>query len=688
MSESNAAVFLSYASEDAGAAQRICESLRAGGIEVWFDQSELRGGDVWDAAIRKQIKACALFMPIISANSHAREEGYFRLEWKLAVDRSHLMASEKAFLLPVVVDATHDADARVPDKFREVQWTRLPEGKTPPAFVERVLRLLSPHETAATTFARPPAFASTVPGAAPASVRAAHIEARSIQNPSSRSRFALWLIGAVLAIAVGYFAVGRFGASKHVGETARTSATAAAALSPATSRIPEKSIAVLPFVDMSEKKDQEYFSDGLAEELIDLLAKVPDLRVPARTSSFYFKGQHATIAEIAKALGVAQVLEGSVRKAGNTIRVTAQLVRADNGYHLWSETYDRDLKDVFKVQDEIAGAVVSALKLKLAPGQQAPNAHRTANTEAYNQFLLGRQFFDRATLDAFHRSIENYRKAIELDPGYAAAYAGLAMSEAYAADRSGDPAGLQRAVAAAEKAVELSPDQADGYAARGFIRSTINLDRSGAQTDFEKALALDPSDSTVQRRYGGVLASIGRLPEAIAAAKKASELDPLSNSAWSTLGHLLICNRQFAAAREATRRALEIQPDAVFALNDLGRIDLLEGNAAEALAVFRKDSLAGLRLAGIAMAEHTLGHANESQQVLNELIAKDAQDAAYQIAETYAWRGEKDQAFQWLERAYKQRDGGLADVLHDMVMVSLYDDPRFPAMVKKLQLSH
>ena len=129
MSESNPAVFLSYASEDAGAAQRICETLRAGGIEVWFDQSELRGGDVWDAAIRRQIKACALFMPIISANSHAREEGYFRLEWKLAVDRSHLMASEKAFLLPVVVDATHDADARVPDKFREVQWTRLPEGE-------------------------------------------------------------------------------------------------------------------------------------------------------------------------------------------------------------------------------------------------------------------------------------------------------------------------------------------------------------------------------------------------------------------------------------------------------------------------------------------------------------------------------------------------------------------------------
>ena len=548
------------------------------------------------------------------------------------------------------------------------------------------MRLLSPHENAATTSARPSAVASTVPGAAPASVRAANIEAGTIHKPSSRSRFAPWLIAAVVAIAVGYFAVDGFVASKHVGEAARTSATAVAPLSPAPSSIPEKSIAVLPFVDMSEKKDQEYFSDGLAEELIDLLAKVPDLRVPARTSSFYFKGQHATIAEIAKALGVAQVLEGSVRKAGNTIRVTAQLVRADNGYHLWSETYDRDLKDVFKVQDEIAGAVVSALKLKLAPGQQAPNAHRTANTEAYTQFLLGRQFFDRATLDAFERSIENYRKAIELDPSYAAAYAGLAMAEAYAADRSGDPAGLQRAVAAADKAVELGPDQADGYAARGFIRSTVNRDRSGAQTDFEKALALDPGDSTVQRRYGGLLASLGRLPEGIAAAKKATELDPLSSPAWSTLGHLLIGNRQFAAAREATRRALEIQPDAVFALNDLGTVDLLEGKAADALAAFRKDGLAGLRLAGIAMAEHTLGHANESQQVLNELIAKDAQDAAYQIAEVYAWRGEKDQAFQWLERAYKQRDGGLADILHDMVMVSVHDDPRFFAMVKKLQL--
>ena len=179
------------------------------------------------------------------------------------------------------------------------------------------------------------------------------------------------------------------------------------ATSVTVTRAPDKSIAVLPFIDLSEKKDQEYFSDGLSEELIDLLTKIPDLRVPARTSSFYFKGQHATIAEIAKALSVAHLLEGSVRKAGNTIRVTAQLVRADNGYHLWSETYDRDLKDVFKVQDEIAGAVVSTLKLKLAPRQQATNSHRPSNPEAYNQYLLGRQAYDHANLDGFRRAVES-----------------------------------------------------------------------------------------------------------------------------------------------------------------------------------------------------------------------------------------------------------------------------------------
>ena len=671
---SQRAVFLSYASQDATAAARICAALRAAGIEVWFDQSALRGGDAWDAAIRKQIRTCALFIPVLSRNTHARDEGYFRLEWKLAVDRSHLMAANRAFLLPVVIDDTRDDDERVPDRFRDVQWTRLPDGATPGSFAGRVLQLLAPEE----------------PGAPQAAgMRATGSSYRPpMKQRTPWGRRALLLGIALVAIAVAYFVADRVVRVRRAVPAQVSSERSAQTESPGQTTIPEKSIAVLPFVDLSEKKDQEYFSDGLSEELIDLLTKVPDLRVPARTSSFFFKGKSEDIATIAQKLRVAHVLEGSVRKAGNTIRVTAQLIRADNGYHLWSETYDRDLKDVFKVQDEIAGAVVAALKLKLAPGQQAPSAHRTSSTEAYNQYLLGRQVVDRTDMEGFRRATAAFRKAIELDPGFAAAYAELASAEFYVADESGDEAGQARAVAAADKAIALAPQQADGYATRGFLRfnMTGQQDWTGAQADFEKALALDPGNSAVQRRYGLLLGSLGRLSQAIATAKKATELDPLSSTAWTTLGGLLTANRQFAVAGEAIGRALEIQPGSVYGLNDLVTLQLLESKPDEALATSRKITDPVFRLAGISMAEHSLGHARESQQALEQLIADDAQDAAYQVAEVYAWRGEKDKAFEWLERAYQQHDGGLSVIKHDLDLASLRSDARYAAMLRKLQL--
>jgi hypothetical protein len=254
----------------------MCASLRAVGIEVWFDQSELRGGDAWDAAIRKQIKTCALFVPIISNNTHAREEGYFRFEWKLAVDRSHLMATSKTFLLPVSIDDTRDDD-QVPDKFREVQWTQLPSGAIPPVFVERVSRLLYPERQVTAALVQGLGSARAVAGPA--------------RNPASfwRSTSALLLMAAALAVPVGY--VVKFTLPQRVTQPRRTLAPALESSAPAQPSVGQKSIAVLPFVDMSEKKDQEYFGDGLSEELINLLANTQELQVIARTSSFYFKGK-------------------------------------------------------------------------------------------------------------------------------------------------------------------------------------------------------------------------------------------------------------------------------------------------------------------------------------------------------------------------------------------------------------
>jgi eukaryotic-like serine/threonine-protein kinase len=459
----------------------------------------------------------------------------------------------------------------------------------------------------------------------------------------------------------------------------------------AASLSPTRSILVLPFTDMSEKKDQEYFSDGLSEELIELLGKTPGLRVIPRTSSFYFKGRAETLETIAAQLRVANVLEGSVRKSGNRLRVTAQLIRADTSEQLWSETYDRDLRDVFKVQDEIAGAVVSALQVKLAPGQQAANLHRTSNPEAHNQYLLGRQFFDRGN---FQRAAQAYRKAVELDPRYAAAYAELAIVESYLADHTGDEAGQQQALVAADKAVELAPDEAAVYAARGYLRAR-RWDWSGAEANFEKALAYDSANSTLQWRYAALLGALGRLPDAVAAAKKATELDPLSAVAWLVLSWYLTDSRQFVAAHEAFRRCLEIAPESPIAWSGLGSLQLLEGNATEALATFRQvrdeevrlwGGLAMAGLWGVAMAEHTLGHAKESQQALDQFIANRGQAKPYDIAEIYAWRGEKDKAFEWLDRAYQQRNSDLYGFRNDRTLASLRGDARFAALLRKMNL--
>jgi TolB-like protein/Flp pilus assembly protein TadD len=670
------AVFLSYASEDAQAAQRICGALRAAGIEVWFDQSELRGGDAWDSAIRKQIKSCALFIPIISSNTHARIEGYFRLEWKLAVDRSHLLAPDQAFLIPVAIDHTPQSDERLPDRFRELQWTRLPGGETPPAFVERIQRLLSP----AAPEAAPAGHARGGAVAAPASVSAGG------RAPRSTLSALIWA-SALVAVAgiVAYYAFQWRAAPRH---TAEPVASAPTPLLAAVDAIPQKSIAVLPFVDMSEKRDQEYFSDGLAEELLDLLSQVPDLRVPARTSSFYFKGRTDDVPMIAGKLRVAHLLEGSVRRSGNKIRVTAQLIRADNGYHIWSKTYDRDAKDIFQVQDEIANAVVNALKAQLLPAQPLASRHRTDNTEAFAEYLMGNKLRESDTADSNRQALEAYRRAAALDPNYAAAYSGIADAEWRVADMvTGEAAGYQRSLAAAEHAIALAPNSTDGYWARGGLRMAYYYDWAAAEADFRKALELDPNDVRVLRDYGSLLAGRGRTAEALEVMRKGIALDPLSARAWRQLALLELDLGRLAEAKQAAQHLVVILPNSYLTRSVTGRIALAEGRYADALTEFRKDDSGAWKLIGSAMAEHSLGHAAASQAALDELIQKRSATLAYQIAEVYGWRGERDQAFAWLERAYRQHDGGMGYVLHDLFLAPLRDDPRYAALLKKLNLA-
>jgi TolB-like protein len=462
-------VFLSYASQDAQAAQKICEALRAAAIEVFLDQSELRGGDAWDQKIRHEIHDCALFMPVVSQHTQERLEGYFRLEWKLAVDRSHLMATERPFLVPVVVDGTRDQEAFVPDAFRAVQWTRLPGGETPAAFVERIKRLLSPELSPL----------SAVSGAAPG--------LREPVRASRRSKPVLLTIVAVILATLAYFVADKFWISKHV--------AASTAFNP-----PPHSIAVLPFANMSGDKDQEYFSDGLTEELLNSLSEINELQVAARTSSFYFKGKDVDLGTVAHKLNVGAVLEGSVRRSANTIRITAQLINAVTGFHLWSKTYDRDLGDVLKLQTEIATAVASALKVTLL-GDVAAKVELggTGNPAAFDAYLRGEKAV-RSTRDMkdLPAAIAAYTEAIRLDPHYALAFAGRSIAHSDVASEAETPAatreGFDKAQADAHQALILAPDLVQGHLALAFVSEVRTLDFTQANDEYERALALAPGN--------------------------------------------------------------------------------------------------------------------------------------------------------------------------------------------------
>ncbi len=657
MSQASRAVFLSYASEDAGIARRLAEALRAAGIEVWFDQSELRGGDAWDRQIRGQIHDCALFVAVISANTEARTEGYFRREWRLAVDRTLDMADDARFLLPVVVDGTDEARARVPDKFRDVHWTRLRDGEAPTALIERIARLLEAPPPAAGAAARVTAADSTPsPPAAPRT-----------RWPAVAA--VLLAVGAILA----YVAVQRLGGGRAV-----PAAPAAAGAG--------NSIAVLPFADMSERKDQEYFSDGLAEELLDLLAKTPGLHVAARTSSFYFKGKQATVQEIAKTLGVAHLPEGSVRKSGSRLRVTTQLIRTDSGEHVWSETYDRELKDVFAVQDEIATAVVNALKLRLGATGAPLHSAGTSVPQAYDQLLLGRALMQRGSDESGERAIAALREAVRLDPQFAAAYANLASALTTQASITDSAPGYAEAAAIADRALELVPTLPDAYIARGRLR-LFTLDFAGAREDAEHSLREAPGDARALILAADVFAALGDLMQARISYERATSLDPINRVAWSHLGNVLLGVPDRVASRRALERALDISPESEDAIGGLATLDLLEGHADRVLAVAEKPRRTRtFRLMELALAEFSLGHGAQSEAYRSELVSCCAKFAAYQVATVYAVRGERALALDWLERAVRQRDSGLSTLKADPWFLPLHGEPRYAAVLRTLKL--
>lgn len=451
----------------------------------------------------------------------------------------------------------------------------------------------------------------------------------------------------------------------------------------------DRSIAVLPFVDMSQAKDQEYFSDGLSEELLDRLAKLPQLKVAGRTSSFSFKGRNDDLKMIGAKLGVAHVLEGSVRKSGNRLRITAQLIKVSDGFHQWSETYDRQLTDVFAVQDEIAAAVVAALQIKLLPEQQAGRRqHYVPSPAGYDQFLLGRSFLSSNQNGNYQRAMAALRQAVQLDPDYALAYATLGMAEAFEVESAPDPsqkkAGQERALAAAERAIALDPDLGDGYGTRGFLRQSIDWDWNGALADLERAQRLDPTHAPNPLRYGYLLATLGRLPEAISALRSATQADPLFGPAWVQLGRLYMAISDYPSARHALSQARVVAPDDFYVIGMLNQLALLEGDAAAALNAWAKEPTPRFRLLGTVLAQHDLGHPELAQVALRQLIDQYGVHASYQIAQAQAYIGNADAAFEWLQRALERRDSGLLSVQFDPLLSKIRSDPRYRALLLRM----
>ena len=1094
------AVFLSYASQDAETARRICETLRAGGVEVWFDvEGGLEHGDEWDAKIRRQIKECVLFIPIISAHTQARHEGYFRLEWELAAQRAMSIASGVPFILPVVIDDTREPDALVPDRFRTVQWTKLRGGEVPADVQQRFLKLWShrtgvlkhvgdrgaqtsssasnnsaggapellakrrwlvPAIVAATAVtglafwffaSRAPSVSSSKPTtvAAPASTEADQLvrQARELiydpdsarnefalaenllkrstdltptsgaawgasallnhyfysrtydtnrqrlvrsqaeaekslrldprntdallafglhrqvlgendrardylerahasdpQNPkvilaqsrklsdhSARAQFLLEAAGRVprpaelfyyasielrwarrleparvaceRAIAAQPFwrtfvaradveylqsadpvkidtwldrvpelkrdeprvAVARYLAAmlrrdtatairvltvlavdfledsyfvgpkafllaqalelggqpkqaleqwqlaertvrekisadpgeigwramlavilagehrtadakaladacaaderlKHaalyaiettaqayvvMGEPSRALALlravrqdkfdgnlSAATLAaeprwaplhdlpgypelvkelkqsegiaandaPAVGAAPDpKSVAVLPFTNQSDDKGNEYFSEGISEELSNTLTKIPGLRVIGRTSAFSFKGKNTPLPEIARQLGVTYLIDGSVRKSGAQVRIAAQLVNAATGTSLWSEIYSRELKDVFATQSEIAQAIVGELRGKLTGDAgtttkaeiqaqvQAAQRGGTKSTAAHELYLQGKFFAAQSSLASLAKAADCFQRAVTVDSSFALGWAALsrvtALRTLYIDTTLKELAAtFERARQAADRALTLEPDLAEGYFARAEIQFSFDLDWRGARESLRRALALAPNDADVLCIASRVARATGELEQSLELGRRATQLDPVSAEFRYFLAQTYESLGRFAEAEVELRRAFELNPTTLAVHRRLSFVLLLQGKPADALDEAGRETIEWSRLTAQALAHWALKDRSRSDAALARLVEIASDTCAYQIAQIHAYRGEGNQAFVSLDRAYAYRDSGLSGLRSDPFLVNLRSDPRWPDLLRKIGL--
>jgi TolB-like protein/thioredoxin-like negative regulator of GroEL len=634
-------VFLSYASADAQIATVVCSYLETHGLSCWFAPRDVRPGVQYADAIVGAINEAKALVLVLSGSAVASPHVVREVERAASKHK------------PIITLRTDSAPlSRALEYFlSQSQWIDVAALGMPAA----LLRLANAVKQGA-----PPLAESFDPKPLPTPVRRARMLAV----------VAVMTLAATIAVGWGAY---------HWSRPHRD-------VPAATAAIADKSIAVLPFVDMSEKKDQEYFADGMAEEIIDLLVKIPGLKVTGRTSSFQFKRKTEDLRDIGTKLGVAYVLEGSVRKSGDRLRVTAQLIDSRNGTHLMSQTYDRDLDDVLKMQDEIAASLVRVLQIEVNGGAIASRP-TLRNGEAYSLYLQGLHAKDRFDQEGIEQATGYFQRALELDPSFAPAAGGLADAYFLLGQFgyvSPDIA-FEKARHSTELALKLDPNLAATHALLANIYLAYDWDWAAADREIRLALALAPNDADVLFMAAVQSQVMGHLTESLQLMNASLAQDPLNPSSYFVLSFIHARRGRLPEAEAALRRALEISPTFSRAHYFLSVILVNRAAAELALVEATKETEESARIAGLATVYFALGRKAESDLALAQLLASQP-NHPLEIAGAYAFRGETDQALEWLETAYAQKDPFLYGIKGDLRLKKLEGDPRFKAFLKKMNL--
>jgi TolB-like protein/tetratricopeptide (TPR) repeat protein len=643
-------VFISYASHDAAVSQNVCSALEAAGFPCWMAPRDVVPGTLYADGIVRAINESMILVLILS--KYAIESSHVGKELERGASKRH----------PIIALRTDAAPLTPAFEYflGESQWIEVRADGTGAA-IERLVGAVRRHLT---------------PGSSMSPWYSPEGRAGTPGVTTQRRRRVIAALVVCLTLGAAYLWMAKPWSIGHRPAVGRFETAG------------DKSIAVLPFTDMSEKKDQEYLADGMAEEILDVLVKIPGLKVIGRTSSFQFKGQNVDLRTVGTQLGARYVLEGSVRKSIDRLRVTAQLIDSRDGTHLMSQAYDRDVGDVLKMQDEIAASLVRALQIEVGA---IPIVSRpaTQNSEAYALYLQGLHAYERYDQEGFEQAEIDLKRALELDPSMAAASAGLALVYDTLAEFGvlAPPVAFEQARHAAQHALKLDPNNALAHVVLGSIHDVYDWDWAAADRELRQAIACAPNDSAVLGLVGRHLMLIGRWDDALKEVNAALAQDPLNPGTSLVLNWVQVRRGRLVEAEAAARHVLEIIPTYAEAHYYLGVALLAGGRREEALAVFQKETDDETRLGGLAIVYHSLGRKEDSDAALARMQKDHADKYAFGIAEVYAHRGETEQALQWLDRAYAQKDSSLYLVKGDWPFRGLGADPRYKAFLRKMNLA-